>query len=94
MKIKNYLFIFFLVIILVFIVAFRYGQQVEKTKQAIDYIQQFPTPTTIISPTPVGQTEYKSKKWGLKIKYPSNLTIKESTNTPEILLEIDKTATK
>ena len=38
MKIKSYLFLFFLVVILVFILGVRYGQKVERNNKVVDYI--------------------------------------------------------
>jgi hypothetical protein len=87
MKIKPYLFLFFLVVLLTFILGVRYGQKVEKNNKTIDYLLKLPAPTAPVTPTPVSYTEYKSKKWGLKFTYPANLKIKESTNTPEIFIK-------
>lgn len=90
MKKTSYVFIFFLILILIFIIGVRYGQKVEKNNKVVDYILSItPTPKPP-TPTPVKYTEFKSKKWGLKYTYPSNLEIKESTNTPDIRIEIKK----
>ena len=57
MKIKPYLFLFSLVVILTFILGVRYGQKVEKNNKVVDYllsITPFPTYTpypTIPLPT-------------------------------------------
>lgn len=87
MKRNPYLLIFILITILVYILGFRYGQSTEKTNEAIDYILSItPTPRPP-TPTPVKYSESTSKRWGIKFQYPSNLVIKESTNTPEIKFE-------
>jgi len=56
MKIKPYLFLFFLVVILVFILGVRYGQRVEKNNKVVDYILKitsYPTYTPYpSSPSP------------------------------------------
>ena len=90
MKPKSIIFVALLFVILAFILGVRYGQRVEKANKAIDYLQSLPTPTAPIISTPITYREYKSKKYGLKFTYPSNLEIKESTNSPEILLEMKK----
>lgn len=90
MKIKSYIFLFVLLVILFFILGVRYGQKVEKNNKVVDYLLNLPIPTAQISPTPITYKEYRSKKWGLKFTYPANLEVKESTESPEILLEIKK----
>lgn len=90
MKLKSYLFLFFLIVVLFFVLGVRYGQRVEKNNKVIDYLLRLPSPTAPITPTPLTYKDYKSKKWGLKFTYPSNLKLKESTNTPEILFEMKK----
>jgi len=86
-KTKSYIFLFVLLIVLFFILGVRYGQRVEKNNKVIDYLLRFPSPTAPITPTPLIYKDYKSKKWGLKFTYPSNLEVKESTNASEILFE-------
>ena len=51
MKIKPYLFLFFLVVILVFILGVRYGQRVEKNNKVVDYILKI-TPYPTYTPFP------------------------------------------
>ena len=89
-KPKSYLLIFFLALLLVFIIGVRYGQKVEQANKTIHYLLSItPTPTqTTPTPTPISYQEYKSRRWGLKFKYPANLQIKESINTAEIFFEI------
>lgn len=93
---KSYFFLTFLVLILFFILGVRYGQKVEKANKVFD-CRALITPTTKPSPsptpTPIPFNEYKSKRWGIKFKYPANLEVKESTNTAEIFIE-EKEATK
>ncbi len=93
---KSVIFLTLLIIIIAFLAGVRYGQNVEKTNKVIDFIISLTpsvSPTKTPSPTPMPTTEYKSKRWGLKFKYPANLEIKESTNTPEIIIE-EKPSTK
>ncbi|MCX7956179.1 MAG: hypothetical protein N2593_03715 [Patescibacteria group bacterium] len=82
---KPYYFISFLLIILFFIIGVRYGKNVEKTNKIIDYLLSL-TPSIKISPTLIPTNEYKSKKWGVKIYYPKNFEIKESTKSPEFFI--------
>lgn len=90
MKKTSYIFLFFLFIILIFILGVRYGQKVEKNNKVVDYILSItPTPKPP-TPTPIKYTEYKSKKWGLRLIFPSNLEIKEDATAPAILIEIKK----
>jgi hypothetical protein len=90
MKIKSYLFLFVLIVILAFILGVRYGQKVEKNNKVVDYILKITPTAPVPSPTPIKYADYKSKKWGLKFTFPNNLEVKESTNTPEILFEFKK----
>lgn len=90
MKTKPYLFLFSLVVILAFILGVRYGQKIEKNNKIVDFILKSPSPTPLPSPTPVPNTEYKSKKWGLKFVYPANLDIKEDATMPAIFLNPKK----
>lgn len=90
MKIKSYLFLFFLICILIFILGVRYGQNVEKNNKVINYLLSI-TPTSLPpTPIPVKYKDYKSKKWGLKFTYPAGLEIKEDATAPAILFEIKK----
>ena len=85
---KSYLLLIFLIIVLAFILGFRSGQKVEKTNKVVNSILSI-TPTKVPpTPTPVSYKEYKSKKWGLKFTYPSNLEVKESSKTAEILFQL------
>jgi len=85
MKQKPLIFLFILILILSFILGVRYGQRIEKTNKAIDFVLSI-TPTKVPpTPTSISYKEYKSKKWGLNFTFPSNLEVKESTTTPEIL---------
>lgn len=84
---KPYILITFLLVILFFIIGVRYGQNVEKANKVIDYLLSLTPTSPQKSPTPIPTTEYKSKRWGLKFKYPENLKIIESSNSPEIFIE-------
>lgn len=83
------LLIYLLVLVLIFIAAFRMGQKTEKTNKVIDYVLSItPTPRPP-TPTPVKYKETKSKRWGINFTYPSNLIIKESSKAAEIRFEIN-----
>jgi len=89
LKPKTMILIVILLLILFFILGVRYGQRVERINKAIDFILSItPTskPTNIPTPTPLVFEDYKSKRWGLRFKYPKNFEIKEATNSPEILI--------
>jgi len=87
MKTKSYIFLFVLLIVLFFILGVRYGQKVEKNNKVVDYLLSIPpSPSPPPSPT-ISYKDYKSKRWGLKFTYPSNIEVKESTKAPEILFE-------
>ena len=88
-KPKTLIFITILLLILFFILGVRYGQKVEKANKVIDFLLSItPTkkPTPAPSPTPLIFEEYKSRRWGLRFKYPAGFEIKESTRTSEILI--------
>jgi len=90
MKLKSYLFIIVLIIVLAFILGVRYGQGIEKNNKAVDYLLSI-TPSPKPSPTPpMTYVNYKSKKYGIKFSYPSFLEIKESATTPAILIYFKK----
>ncbi len=90
MKIKPYLFLFFLVVVLIFILGVRYGQKIEKNNKVVNYILSItPTPKPP-TPTPVKYQDYKSKKWGIKFTYPAGLEIKEDATAPAILFRYEK----
>jgi len=90
MKRASYFFIFFLLIILTFILGVRYGQKVEKTNKVIDTLLKITPTIAAVSPTPITYQEYKSKKWGIKYTFPSNLEVKESASAPAVLFQIKK----
>ncbi|MEK7097092.1 MAG: hypothetical protein AAB705_04020 [Patescibacteria group bacterium] len=52
MKLKPYLFLFFLIVILIFILGVRYGQRVEKNNKVVDYILSI-TPYPTYTPYPL-----------------------------------------
>ena len=88
-KPKTLVFIVILLLILFFVLGFRYGQSVEKTNKVFDFLLSI-TPTKKPTPTPSPTNfifeEYKSRRWGLRFKYPVGFEIKESTKTSEILI--------
>ena len=87
MKLKSYILIIVLIVVLVFILGVRYGQSIEKNNKIVDKLLSV-TPTSSPIPTPtITYKEYKSKKYGVKISYPAFLEIKESATTGAILLK-------
>ena len=87
-KIKSYVFLFVITLILIFILGVRYGQNVEKNNKVVNYLLSItPTPKPP-TPTPVKYKGYKSKKWGLKFTYPADLEVKESSKASEILFTL------
>jgi hypothetical protein len=88
MKSKPIIFLTILIVILAFVIGFRSGQKVEKTNKVVDNMLSI-TPTKIPpTPTPIKYTTTKSKKWGLKFTYPSNLEIKESSKAAEVSFQL------
>ena len=90
MKIKSYLFLFCLIVILAFILGVRYGQKVEKNNKVVDYVLKITPTIPVPSPTPIKYVDYKSKKWGLKFTYPAGLEIKEDATAPAVLFKYGK----
>ncbi|MFZ6035503.1 MAG: hypothetical protein ACOYUB_05175 [Patescibacteria group bacterium] len=87
MKRYPYLLVFVLLIVLSFILGFRSGQNVEQKNKVVDYLLSItPTPRPP-TPSPVKYSEYKSKRWNLKLTYPSGLDITESATAPAIILK-------
>ncbi len=75
MKMKSYLLIFALAIILVFILGIRYGQSVEKTNKIVDYVMSItPTPSPK-PPAPVEYKTYENKACGLTFLTPNTFTL-------------------
>lgn len=100
MKLKSYLLLFVLIVILFFILGVRYGQKVEKTNKTINYILSITpkitftpneVPTTSrneVGPTPIKYATYESKLKKInKIIYPTNWKIKENATQSSILIE-------
>lgn len=82
MKLKPYLFLFFLLTILVFILGVRYGQRIEKNNKIVDYLLKV-TPTKIPpTPTPVKYLKYKN------ITYPAGLEVVVDTTSSAILFNV------
>ncbi len=94
MKPRTYIFIFLLVLIVVFVIGVRYGQQVERANKVIDYLLKLtPTPTQLPTPTPFEYKTVQSKRWGLKFTYPSFLNMNEDPTKAAILFEFPKNST-
>lgn len=92
MKSKSYLFLFILLLVLFFIMGVRYGQKVEKTNKAINYLLSI-TPSPRRNPpkadeggsTPIQYATSESKIWKIKFTYPSNLKIKEDPTKSAVI---------
>lgn len=90
MKTKSYVFLFVMILVLIFILGVRYGQNVEKNNKVVDYLLKITPTKPIPSPTLVKYVDYKSKKWGIKFTYPAGLEVKEDTSKSAILFELKK----
>jgi len=90
MKKAPYYFLLFLVLTIVYIVGFRMGQKTEKTNKVIDFVLSITPTPPLITETPLKYKNHKSKRLGITLVYPSNLKLTESTNSPQINLEIIK----
>ncbi len=90
-KKSSYIFLTILIGVLLFILGVRYGQNVEKTNKAINYLISLP-PTKAPEPTPTPWKieDYKSKKWGLHFYFPSFLQIKEDPTSAAIYIKLKK----
>jgi hypothetical protein len=91
MKLKSYLLLFVLIVILFFILGVRYGQKVEKTNKTINYLLSItPTKTPTPSPTPYEIITQKSKKYGIKYNFPSFLELFEDPTSAAVFLKTKK----
>jgi len=79
-KIGPYILLFALMLVLIFIIGVRYGQNVEKTNKTINAyllsITPKPSPTTI----PLQFKTYHSKTCGISFLYPDSLTKEKETS--------------
>ncbi len=91
MKLKSYLVLFILTLLLFFVLGVRYGQKVEKTNKAINYILSItPTKTPPPTPTPYEYIIQKSKKYGIKYDVPSFLDIFEDPTSSAVYFKVKK----
>lgn len=74
MKIKPYVFLFVLLVVLFFILGVRYGQQVEKTNKTINYLISIPPTKPPPTATPLKFDTYKNSDCGVSFMYPSTAT--------------------
>ena len=90
-KLTPYIFLAGLIVVLAFILGTRYGQKVEQTNKAINYMISLPpTKAPLPTPTPWKTENYKSKKWGLQFYFPSFLNVKEDPTSSAIYFELKK----
>lgn len=89
MKSAPYLFLFSLALILVFILGVRYGQRVEKTNKAIDYVLKLtPTRSPVTpTPTPIQYATSEGRIWRIKFIYPSFLKLREDASHSAVIFE-------
>ncbi|MCS7093543.1 MAG: hypothetical protein NZL96_03945 [Patescibacteria group bacterium] len=89
---KPYFLIVALLLILVFLIGVRHGQRVERTNKIIDYlISLTPSPSITLSPSSnklLPTITSVSRRWGITLFHPENLTIKESTTAPVIFIDL------
>lgn len=94
MKNKKLPFVFLLAlfIILIFILGVRYGQQVERTNKAINYLISLPpSPTAQPSEVPLGFKTFINKVCGIQFLYPQSETIKDQSSQSAQIQEKNKT---
>jgi hypothetical protein len=81
-KLRPYILITTLVLILIFILGVRYGQNVEKANKKINFMISIPPPKPVPTEKPIEFKNYQSKGCNLEFLYPSTLLIlNESTNS-------------
>ena len=80
-KTTPYLFLGFLLLVLLFIVGFRYGQQVEIANKAINVVKNISPPVTSVpSITPLAFKTYKHAPCGVQFLLPASFsTVKEGS---------------
>lgn len=88
-----YIFIVALVIVLIFVIGVRYGQQVEKVNKETSFLlTKYPEP----SPTPTSSpTKYKTivlKSCGISFLIPDTLTIERETSSSSTITDAKKEA--
>jgi hypothetical protein len=74
MKIKPYVFLFILLIVLFFILGVRYGERVEKTNKTINYLVSIAPTKPIPTQLPLKFETYKNSDCGVNFMYPSTAT--------------------
>ena len=106
MKLRPYMFLLILIILIIFILGVRYGQRVEKNNKVIEwYLTRMPTPTAPVIPTviEIDYDTYKDKTCGVSFLYPKNLKTESSTasavfkssdGTTELTLQCDRQQNK
>jgi len=87
MKIKPYIFLSILFVILLFIIGVRYGQKVEQTNKTINYYLSLPPTKPPVKTIPISYVTYKSTGCGISFLYPNDLIIKEK---PDAVYFTDK----
>jgi hypothetical protein len=79
---KSIIFLLVLGFVLIFILGVRYGQRVEKTNKAVNFMLSLP-PTKSPPPTtpPLEFKTYISKDCGISFLYPNIMTVKKETSS-------------
>lgn len=81
MKLKSYLLLSVLTVVLFFILGVRYGQRVEKTNKILNYIKTI-SPTPNLTPTkPIEFIFHQNKECKIEFLYPTMFEIKQSSTS-------------
>ncbi len=89
MKIKSYIFLFLLALILIFILGVRYGQKVEQTNKVVNYVLSI-TPSPTITPIqPLEFKKYSNKGCGIEFTYPSSAVVNSEATYSALLVDLN-----
>lgn len=80
MKLKSWLFLFVLIIIIVFILGVRYGQKVEQTNKVINYLVSLPPTKPPPTAFPINFKTYQNKVCGIRFLIPSTINIEDQSS--------------
>ena len=86
MKIKSYIFLSVLIVVLVFILGVRYGQKVEQTNKVISYLISITPAPTAVPTVPLEFEKYSNKTCGIEFTYPSTVEVKSESTGSALLV--------
>jgi len=89
-----YIFLGILLTVFVFILGLRYGQKVEKTNKAINYLISLPPTKSVPTNIPLEFKTYENKDCHIRFLYPSELIIKNVGSNSAELVEDKMTTIK